>query len=92
MDISGAEVIPAESLPINFVSADIDRSPSTDWVSVDVFHTPGDGAPTDRSSADGLSVDDVNTFSTDRLANVTNYKVLANGSSSDDIKASSTSD
>jgi hypothetical protein len=79
-----------ESSSVNFILADINHSPSDNWVSVNVFDTLTDRALADRPSTDGLPVDGVDILSSNRLADDTNNDGLANGSLSKNIDTSST--
>jgi hypothetical protein len=69
MDTSEANIILVETTSIGFISTDIDCSPLFNWLSPDVFDTPTDHAPADRSTTDGLSIDGVDTSSASCLAN-----------------------
>jgi hypothetical protein len=84
MDTFRVDIISRDSSSIDFILIDINRSPSTDWVSTDVSVIP-----THRAPADWLSVD-INTTSADWLVDDSNDDALADGSSSDDIVTSST--
>jgi hypothetical protein len=73
-----------ENSSIDFILVDTDCSPLANWISANVFDTPFDRGLVDRSSADGLCVDGVDTSSINRLVDDSN-----DGSSSDNIDTSS---